>query len=128
MARVVISDELRDRLLTAGGPVELVDGSGEVIARLKYSDIWPSLPPVAEPTREQLDASFNGPGNYPTAEVLAYARNPAAGVIRVGGHLIPDDFPSDEEIDRDLAAGRSKTGEPLAAWFAALQEGATPCP
>ena len=65
---------MRDRLLTASGPVELVDGSGEVIARLKYSDIWPPLPPVAEPTPEQREASFNGPGNYTTAEVLAYAR------------------------------------------------------
>ena len=75
MARITISDELRDRLLSAGGSVELVDGSGELVARLKFSDIGPPAAPVAEPTLEELQRRFDDTGpRYTTAEVLAYAK------------------------------------------------------
>ena len=66
MAKIILSDEQRDELLRTGSVIELYDAQGRRVGTTYVT--------APEPTREQLDASFNGPGNYTTAEVLAYAR------------------------------------------------------
>ena len=79
MATVIVSDDPRDQLASAGGPVELVNTAGRAVGRaVKY--------------------------------------------VRLCGVEVPDDFPTDADIDRELAAGRSHTADQSAAWFARLKE------
>ncbi len=67
MPSVVISDELRDQLRAAEGPVELVDSAGEWVG-------WVDVLNLVDPTPEELAAAAAGPGKHTTAEVLAYCR------------------------------------------------------
>ncbi len=72
MANVVISDELRDQLRAAAGPVELVDSAGQVVGWFDSPD---SYSPTAEEEAAVMARLAQGPGVlYTTAEVLAYAR------------------------------------------------------
>ena len=77
MPSVVISDEQREQIQAAGGPVDLVDNDGAVVGRAEPA-VPPDFPhPTAEEVADML-ARLDRPGpRYITAEVLAYARQRA---------------------------------------------------
>ena len=84
MTQLVISDEMRDRLLLANGPVDLVDARGRVVGRAEASGRaagpvhWESLAAEMGLSVEEAKRRFDGTGpRFTTAEVLAHARQRA---------------------------------------------------
>lgn len=67
MAQVVISDEQREQILAAGGPVDLVDASGEVVGRATAAQ--------PEPTLAELRALAAGTEWVTTDELMARLRS-----------------------------------------------------
>ena len=79
MAQVVISDEQREQIRAAAGPVNLVDASGMLVARADAAGAepvhWESLAEEMGLSVEEAKRRFDGTGpRYTTAEVLAHAR------------------------------------------------------
>lgn len=70
MKQVLFDDVLREKLSDLGGPIELCDEDGRVLAR-----VVPTPDPDWEPpiSKEELRQRFEDPGRlYTTAGVLAY--------------------------------------------------------
>ncbi len=79
MTRVVVSDELRDRLMGSGvaEAVEVVDASGKSVGMFELAPLY--VGGFREPTHEELMAIYNNPDptRYTTEEVLAECRRRA---------------------------------------------------
>jgi hypothetical protein len=76
MSRVVIDGPTRDKLLAAGGPVELTDEGGNLIGRfVKYTRIGGHVVEGDWPSDEELDRRTREGKWVPAAEVEARLRN-----------------------------------------------------
>jgi hypothetical protein len=74
MTRIILDQDLRNRLLNLAEPLELCDEGGHVLARL-LPVVSPSLYEGLEPqiSRQELQRRMQNKGKtYTTAEVLAH--------------------------------------------------------
>ena len=75
MTKLVVSDELRDRLKAPGAAgefVEVVDSSGKHVGTFQLARL--GGPEFGEPTPEELARGLADPRRYTTEEVLAELR------------------------------------------------------
>jgi hypothetical protein len=73
MTRIILDADMRMKLLGVMQPLELCDESGQVLGRviptIDRTKIKGAEPEISE---EELQRRENEPGEYTTAEVLAY--------------------------------------------------------